>query len=172
MSRLLLLSLALGGCFPRPDTSVVLENNYPSSREEPLVVYLGFWQAVPFAMASMTPDALPIPPGSSSAPASTVPASGTTAYVVLAPGWDSSSTSPPTRFVVMQSSAGFTVGFDETLVIPVDDTTFIGNCAAGSLLTQDEADFITQRVFQSTFATLRYDASTCTTSPLDDDGGH
>jgi hypothetical protein len=50
------------------------------------------------------------------------------------------------------------------LTITVDDTAFIGNCAAGTFLAQTEADFVTQRVFAQTFAGLHYDAATCTTT--------
>ena len=53
---------------------------------------------------------------------------------------------------------------NNTLHIPVDDTTFVENCSAGSSLTQNQADFITQRVFASDFAGLNYDAQTCTTT--------
>jgi len=50
------------------------------------------------------------------------------------------------------------------LHIPVDDATFSGNCAAGSVLTQTQADFITRRVFATDFAGRHYDAATCTTT--------
>jgi hypothetical protein len=74
------------------------------------------------------------------------------------------------------------------LSIPVEDTTFAGNCATGSFLSQQEADFITQVVFPSAqqgagweagpggehipnlFAGLRYDAATCALSPIADAG--
>jgi hypothetical protein len=92
-----------------------------------------------------------------------------TAYVLLAPGWASqSSADTPTAFIVLMSRNGFTVHLGDTLHIPVGDTTFAGNCAAGSVLSADQADFITQRVFAHDFATLRYDAATCTTTSLGD----
>jgi hypothetical protein len=138
-----------------PSTSVVLENDFPAG-EPSKVIYQAFWQAVPFQT--------PIPPGQSSEPQSTVPASANSAYVVLAPGWDPSSTTPPTSFVVLQSRSGVSVELDGSLHILVDDTTFAGDCAAGSFLTQQQAEFITRRVFQNVFQGLTYDASTCTTS--------
>jgi hypothetical protein len=104
-------------------------------------------------------------------PDDTVPASANTAYVILAPGWDPKSPTPPTSLVGMQSRNGFGVELGDTLQIPVDDATFIGNCASGSSLSQAQADFITQFVFPSDFATLRYDAATCTTAPVGDAGG-
>jgi hypothetical protein len=97
-----------------------------------------------------------------------VPASDNTAYVILAPGWDPTSTTTPTSFIVLQSREGFGVAFDETLRIPVDDSTFIGNCGSGSFLPQAKADFITRYVFQGLFASLRYDAARCTVAPIGD----
>jgi hypothetical protein len=144
-----------------PATSVVLENDYPSSTASPLVVYRAFWQAVAFQD--------PVAPGTSSDAQSTVPASANTAYVVLAPGWDPSSDAGPTSFVLLESrDAGFGVSLGDTLTIPVDDTTFVGNCDAGSHLSQAQADLITQRVFTPTIfpdasAPFRYEAATCTT---------
>lgn len=150
------------GCDPRPQSYVVVDNDYPPSSAWPLVVYQAVWQAVPFPSA--------IPPGASSGPQPTVPASDNTAYVVLAPGWDPASSTTPTHLVVMQSWGGFDVHLDDTVHIPVDDTTFAGNCAAGSALTQDQADFITQRVFPGVFANVHYDAATCTSTPASDAG--
>jgi hypothetical protein len=145
-----------------PYTYVALDNNYPASAMTPLVVYEGYWQAVAFST--------PIPPGASSGPQSTLPASDNTAYVVLAPGWDPNSSTPPTALVVMQSRKGFAVDLNATLHIPVDDTTFAGNCAAGNMLTQSQADFITQIVFPGTFAGLSYNAATCTAAPVGEAG--
>ena len=140
---------------------MVLDNNYPPS-ETPLVVYHAFWQAVSFQMS--------VSPGFSSDPQTTIPASANTAYVLLAPGWDPASSDAPTSFIVMQSRNGFGVHLNDTLHIPVDDAAFAGNCAATSNLSQDQADFITQRVFASDFTGLTYEPATCTTSPLDDTG--
>jgi hypothetical protein len=161
------LGLLAAGCND-PPTTVVLDNDYPAHAAVPLVVYDAYWQAVAFEQ----PDGAvaPVPPGESSGPESTVPASANTAYVVLAPGWDPTSGAPPSSFIVLQSQAGFAVNLGDTLHIPVDDETFTGNCAAGSLLTQSQADFITQRIFPGDFASLSYDAATCTTTPIGDAG--
>jgi len=148
------------GCGDAPHTYVALDNAYPASSK--LVVYEGFWLAVPFPH--------PIPPGGSSGPQSTVAASDNTAYVILAPGWDPTTSAGPTSLVVMQSRSGLAVHMNDTLHIPVDDAHFAGNCAAGSHLTQQQADFVTQLVFPSTFASFRYDAATCTTTPTGDSG--
>jgi hypothetical protein len=148
----------VSGC-ENPTSSVVLDNGYPTSATNALVVYHGFWQAISFTK--------PVSPGSSSDPQITVPASANTAYVLVAPGWDPAAdggASTPASFIVLQSRSGFGLRLDSTLHIPVDDARFMGNCAAGSFLTQDQADFITQRVFASDFAGLSYDAATCTTT--------
>jgi len=129
-------------------TSVVLDNHTAS------VVYRASWQAVTFPA--------PVAPGASSDPQASVAASANTAYVVLAPGWDLASDAGPTSFVVLQSREGFELHFDGTLHIPVDDDHFIGSCDAGSKLTQEQADFITQRLFSADFMNLHYDAATCT----------
>jgi len=154
------LALA-AGCDARPQTDVVVDNKYAPSPAS-LVIYRAYWQAVPFLD--------PIPPGTSSDAQSTVPASANTAYVVLAPGWDPDASTPPTSFVVMQSRNGFEAHLNDTLHIPVDDTTFVGNCAAGSFLSQAQADFIAQVIFPND-TSLRYDAMSCTTTAIADDAG-
>ncbi|HSQ62164.1 MAG TPA: hypothetical protein VLM85_03080 [Polyangiaceae bacterium] len=147
------------GC-DKPNTTVIVDNDYPPSSTQALVVYRVHWQAVNFAQ--------PIAPGASSEPEPTVPASGNTAYVLLAPGWDPTSSASPTSFVVMESSSGFGVHLGDTLHIPVDDATFYGNCAANSFLSPSEADFITRQVFPSELAGLAYDPTTCTTTTIGD----
>jgi hypothetical protein len=150
-------------CTEAPVTTVVLVNDYPPSRTNSLLVYSAYWQAVSFQG--------PVPPGSSSTRQETVPASANTAYVVLAPGWDPESPTPPTSFVILESRNGFGVQEGDMLDMPVDDTTFTGNCVSGSFLSQSQADFISEIVFPSIFAKLRYDAPTCRTTPIGDSGG-
>jgi hypothetical protein len=143
---------------------VVLENDYPTSSQ--LVIYEAFWQSVAFTPSdAMPPSAFtPLRPGMSSDPLPALAASPNTAYVVLAPGWDPASAGPPTTFILLQSRDGFALQFNHTLDIPVDDSTFAGDCLAGSTLSQTEADFMTERVFQGLFAGRTYDAATCTTA--------
>ena len=136
-----------------PTTVVAVENQYPTASND--VVYRAFWQAVRFDM--------PLAPGNTSDELPTVPASANTAYALLAPGFDPASTTRPTSIVVLESKSGFSIPLDTTLHIPIDDTTFAGNCAAGSFLSQDQADFVTERVFQADMTGLIYDAATCTT---------
>ncbi|HTQ44556.1 MAG TPA: hypothetical protein VMI75_17470 [Polyangiaceae bacterium] len=149
----------LCGCGDAAHTYVSLDNHYPASKTS-LVVYQGWWQAVPFST--------PILPGGSSGPQPTVAASDNTAYVVLAPGWDPKGNAGPTSVIVMQSKTGFAVRLNDTLQIPVDDEHFAGNCLTGSHLTQQQADFITHLVFPVTFEAIRYDAATCTAKPIGD----
>jgi hypothetical protein len=151
----LALAPFVGACAAPPETFVVVDNGYAPSPAGALVVYSAYWQAASF------PD--PIPPGASSASQDTVPASASTAYVLLAPGWDPASSMPPASFVVLESRSGFGVELGDTLRIPVDDATFLGNCASGSVLPQSRADFITQLVFPGILAGP-YDAATCTTT--------
>lgn len=160
LSCLLSLALFFAGC-DTPVTNVVLENRYAASPNA-RVVYRAKWQSVTFAD--------PIAPGAASEPQSALAASANTAYVVLAPGWDPASGSPPTSFIVLQSRTGYGLNLDDTLHIPVDDTTFTGNCAAGEPLSSAQADFITQRLFPDDFASFVYDAKTCTTTFIGDAG--
>ena len=152
----------LAGC-DIPSTFVVLDNQYPESMANGQVVYEAFWQAVSFQS--------PIPPDSSSSPQRTIAASDNVAYVVLAPGWEVGSSAPPKSLVVMQSRVGFSVSLNQTLHIPVDDAHFAGNCAAGSSLSQTEANFLTGIVFAPLFLGVTYDAASCTASPATDAGG-
>jgi hypothetical protein len=148
------LSILASSC-DAPETYVVLENGFAAS-STPWVLYQGLWQAVAFDT--------PLQPGASSAAQSTAAASDNMAYVIVTPGWSPKDTNPPTSFIVLESRSGFSVHLNQTLDIIVNDATFAGNCTTGSVLSQADADFITQRVFSNTFAGLKYDAATCTTS--------
>ena len=145
------LAALAAGC-DTPHTSVVFENRYPASTPLP-VIARAVWEA-----ASLP---APLVPGGSSGPLESVPASANTAYALLAPGWDPPSGSPPS-LIALRSRQGFSLHLDRTLLIPIDDERFAGDCAAASPLSQDEADFITQRVFASDFAGRGYDAQSCT----------
>jgi hypothetical protein len=145
------------GCDQGPHTSVVLANGYAPSAT-PLVVYRAYWQNIAFPT--------PIDPGSSAAAQPAEPTSGDTAYVLLAPGWDPELAKAPTSLIVLQSRVPISATFNQQLTIAVDDTTFAGNCLAGSpLSSQAQADFITQVVFPCEFTMARYDAATCTLTP-------
>ncbi len=153
-------ALGAAACFGRPDTRVVLTNAYDPGVPSSPVVYRAAWLAVTFD------GDVPLAPGASTPPEFTVPASGNTAYVLLAPGWDPASSALPTSFLVLQSRAPYAVHFDDALTIAVNDASFRGDCDGGSALSQDEADFITRHVFADVFAGLSYDAASCRTTAL------
>ena len=135
-----------------------------------MVIYQGSWQSISFTS--------PIPPGSSEEagnpalpdPTAAVPASSQTAYAILAPGWDVDASAPPTAFMVLESRNQYALDFNTTLRIPVDDTTFRGNCMAGNYLSQDDADYITQLVFPQDATVFRYEAASCATTLIFDGG--
>jgi hypothetical protein len=158
----LVLAASGAGCDPGPHTAVILSNGYPPPATAPLVVYRAYWQNVSFPT--------PVDPGFSSAPQSAESTSGDTAYVVLAPGWDPELSARPKSLVVMQSRTTISVSDNDLLTLTVNDTTFAGNCVAGSLLPQAQADFITRVVFPCDFASFHYDAATCTLTPVADGG--
>jgi hypothetical protein len=93
------------------------------------------------------------------------------AYALVARDWDANLHTRPEHLLAMRSNSELSVDRGQTLHIRVDDQTFLGNCAVDQPLTQDEADFITQRIFPGDFTGLTYDAASCETSPLAADGG-
>jgi hypothetical protein len=153
----LLVALAATACDDPSATTVTVDNAYPLSATYPAVVYRATWET-----ASLQ---VPLAPGESSDPIDTVPASTSPAYVLLAPGWDPASGAKPASLVVLQSKVGYDVHLGGAVRFAVSDETFDGRCDVGSPLTQEQADFITKSVFPSDFASLAYDAATCTVTP-------
>lgn len=154
----------LAACDTETATQAVIDNGYATLADggDPTmqtVVYRGWWQATYF------PDA--VAAGSESSEYRTVPGSDT-AYALLAVGWDPSSTTPPTVLIPVMSKAEVAVQRGDVLHITVSDQTFNGNCAGSAPLSQDQADFITQRIFPGPFTNMTYDAKTCTLTPLVD----
>jgi hypothetical protein len=145
--------VAAAGC-DTPETDVVFVNSYPAPADG--AIYDAFWLNVRLPA--------PLAVGDAAAPLAVPQTSGTIAYALLAPGYDPSSPSPPTRLLALESVTPYPVGLGDTLTLAIDDTAFIGDCAAGAPLDQADANFITQRVFASEFANLAYDAATCTTT--------
>ncbi len=151
------------GCDLTFDTTAILDNRYPSDAAAPFVIY-----RANFATASFS---TPTPADSSSAPQSTVPTSGDTVYVLVASGWDPAGTTAPASFLVLRSVGPYAVAANGTVHIPVSDSTFAGNCAAGSFLSQEETDVSTQAYFSDVFGpTLHYAAASCKTTSLADGG--
>jgi hypothetical protein len=152
---LILISAAalFTACETEDPTFALIENGYAQG----VVVYKAWWETTLFTD--------PVLPGASSAEQRSVPESDT-AYVLLAPGWDPAGGEPPKTLVPARSKAPLRVERGSTLRITVSDATFAGNCAAQQPLSQEDADFITQRIFPGEFATVTYDARTCTSTPI------
>jgi len=155
-------SLVMIACDTETATHAAVENGFaevadggdPATR---VVVYKAWWVTTLFTE--------PVPPASTSAELRTVPERDT-AYALLAPGWAPASGVPPTTLIPVRSKEPLAVSRGEVLHILVSDGAFTGNCAASQALTQDDADFITQRIFPGEFAKRTYDAKTCTSTPL------
>jgi hypothetical protein len=147
LSLLLLLAPA---CDTETPTSAVVDNDSTNT------VYKAWWSTSLFAT--------PIAASKESESERAIPATDFV-YALLAPGWDPASGPAPTRLVVVRSKDPLSVVRGDELHIHVSDATFVGNCETGPLLSQDDADFITQRIFPGDFVGVAYDAATCTTVP-------
>jgi hypothetical protein len=157
---------SLPACATPDATYAVVDDAYPGVPEGgdasgTIAVYEGWWLVATFAT--------PVAGGAESETERVVPGTDT-AYFVLAPGWDPASGTPPPRLLPAMTKAPVAVDRGGTLHIQVDDAHVAGNCAAGQPLTQDQADFVTRRIFPGAFAGLAYDAATCSASPITDGG--
>jgi hypothetical protein len=156
----------LAGCQTEDPTMVVVDDDYPvlegGGAAMETTVLKAWW------VTSLLPDA--VVPGAEGVAERTVPGTDF-AYAVLAPGWDPSSSAPPPRFVVAKSTAKLTANLGDTLHVRVSTATFLGDCAAGQPLSQDDVDFITQRIFPGEFPGLAYDAASCTARAVDEEAG-
>ena len=165
---LVALALALGGvrvlagCDTETATSSVVANGYAKvAGGVGPTVYRAWWLATYYGA--------PVAPGGTSASERSV-AGSDFAYAVLAPDWDPTSATPPKRFVPLRSKARLEASRGDSLAIVVDDAHFDGNCEGGKLLSQEDADFITQRIFPGEFAGKTYDAQTCSLRDASDGG--
>jgi len=151
----------LFGCNTSQPTMAVLSNQYPKASDAgtagSMPVYQGWWAVSQF------PD--PVAAGQVSEPVRVVEGSDY-GYALLAPGWDPASNSPPSTLVPLRSAQKLSVARGDTLTFVVVDDATIGDCAAGKPLTQEDADFITQRIFPGAFVDQTYDAARCLTSPV------
>jgi len=149
------------GCNTSEPTTAVLSNEYPSESDassvDSLVVYKGWWSVALF------PEA--VPAGQVSDPVRIVSGSDY-GYALLAPGWDATIGAPPTTLIPLRSAQKLSVGRGELLTFVVSERATLGDCKTSVPLSQDDADFITQRIFPGEFAGLVYDAANCTTSPI------
>ena len=152
------VATTLAACDTEEPTMVLVENAYPvvpvgGDPATLVVVYKAWW------VTTLFKD--PLLPGATSDEERSVPETDFV-YALLAPGWDPTSQTPPTTLIPVKSKAKVGVARGETLSISVSDGTFSGNCGATPPLSQDDADFITQRIFTGDFIGVQYDAKTCT----------
>jgi hypothetical protein len=147
----LLAGLLLAGCDDNPTTAIV-RNQFATTT----TVYKLWWVTTLFTT--------PVAPGDASETERTIPATDY-AYALIAPEW------PPTQLVAVKSMAKLSATEHQLLTIDVSDDQFGGNCASGSLLSDDDARLITERIFPGDFAGLSYDAATCTSTPRQSDAG-
>ncbi|HEX2674498.1 MAG TPA: hypothetical protein VHM25_26665 [Polyangiaceae bacterium] len=150
------------GCNPSEPTTAVLSNEYPAQKSDAssadsMPVYKGWWSVAQF------PEA--VPAGLVSDPVRIVEGSDY-GYALLAPGWDMTTGVPPTTLIPLRSAQKLSVGRGELLTFAVSEGATVGDCQASRPLSQDDADFITQRIFPGEFAGLTYDAASCTSSPV------
>jgi hypothetical protein len=152
---------ASAACETEDASMAVVDNGYPAASSggpaAQTVVYRAWWVATYF------PE--PVAPAGTSIEQRSIPASDF-AYAVLAPGWDPASATPPAQLVVVKSKAPLSLTRGDTLQIVINDQTFDGSCAAQQPLSQEDADFITQRIFPGELAGVTYDAKTCTMTPI------
>lgn len=158
---LFLLAAALSACGTETPSEAVVVNDYGAAASDgsfagEVTIYRAWYATTLFRE--------PLGPGEQSAPQRTVPGKAR-AYVVLAVGWDPTSSAPPSSFVAAMSKSAFDVDRGGTLRITVSDDSFTGRCDGAEPLSQKDADFITQRIFPAEFAGLDYDAATCTAGP-------
>jgi hypothetical protein len=160
------LAVFVSACGTEDPTMVVADNLYAppdgGDRSKEISVFKVWW------VTSMMPD--PVAPGGEGEAERTVPSTDF-AYAVLAVGWDPSIATAPTRLIPARSSVKLTAARGDTLHVDISDATFLGNCAAGKPLSQDDAELITTRIFPGEFEGVAYDAATCTASALPPDGG-
>jgi hypothetical protein len=151
----------LSACNTAEPTSAVLSNQYPPASSADALdstsVYKGWWSVAQF------PE--PVAAGQVSDPVRIVLGSDY-GYALLAPGWDVESGVAPTTLIPVRSAQKLSVGRGELLTFVVSEQATIGDCRAGSPLTQEDADFMTQRIFPGEFAGLAYDAASCVSSAV------
>ncbi|MEO7037796.1 MAG: hypothetical protein ABI548_27765 [Polyangiaceae bacterium] len=155
----LVCSSLLSACETSDPTQAVFDNRYPAADAGPaggMTIYKGWWSA------AQLPE--PVSPGAESDPVRVVKGSDY-AYALLAPDWAPESGTPPPTLLAVRTTAKLSVNRGDTLDIVISDATILGNCAGGKALSQEDADFITHRIFPGEFAGLSYVAATCVTSP-------
>jgi hypothetical protein len=153
-------------CNTSEPTTAVLSNEYPpgSSAGSPdtMSVYKGWWAVAQFPR--------PVAAGEMSDPVRIVPGNDY-GYALLAPGWEAANGAPPTTVIPLRSAQKLSVGRGELLTFVVSEWATIGDCGTGNPLTQEDADYVTQRIFPGEFANLVYDAASCVSVPVSNGEG-
>jgi hypothetical protein len=154
------------GCNDQP-TTVTVANDYPApsagaASAAGMTVFKVWW------VTTLLPS--PVAPGETSEAQRTIPGNDF-AYALLAPGWSPDSGSRPERLVAVKSVQKLQGSVHDLLTIAVSDQQFTGNCAAGSLLDDLDAQLIVQSIFPGSFVGLRYEPATCSSLPTATDGG-
>jgi len=149
----------LAGCDDTPTTAVVTNAYAPAAATS---VFEVWWSTTLFPR--------PVAAGATSETERTVPASDF-AYALLAPGWSPESGGAPPRLVAVRSADPLSVAAHDRLRIVVSPDTFVGDCATGPPLDEDDAQLIVERIFPGAFAGASYDPATCRTTPASGDGG-
>ena len=113
----------------------------------------------------------PVAAGGTSETERTVPGSDF-AYALLAPGWSPDSGGVPPRYLVAVRSADpLSVATHDRLRVVVSPDTFVGDCATGPPLDDDDARLIVERIFPEGLRGRRlYDPATCVTTRSVDGG--
>lgn len=160
-------ALGLPACDTETPTTASLKNDYPEVADggDPAlrrIVYKAWYASTLFLE--------PVAPGETSGEQRTVPSTDYV-YALLAIGWDPASGTPPGRVVPLRSKAQLAVSRGNLGLIQVSPARFYGDCTAGTALSQEDADFITERIFPGAFSGLKYDAATCTSTSVPVDGG-
>jgi len=160
-------ALALAACDTETPTTASVRNDYAAVADGGDVATQNVVYRVWFATTLFTD---PVAPGQTSAELRTVPTADYV-YALLAVGWDPASGAAPTKLVPLRSKGRLDVARGDLGLIAVSPATFDGDCASGGRLSQEDADFVTQRIFPGPFAGLRFDAATCTAAPVAGDAG-
>jgi hypothetical protein len=145
----------VSACDATPTTAVV-ENGLSVS------VYKLWWGTTLFSSA--------VPPGATSEPERIVSVTDV-AYALLAPGWSPESGDGPAALIAVESATALDAPAHQRSTISVTEDTFVGDCAAGRPLSEEDAQFIVERIFPGDFAGTTYDPATCRASPIAADGG-
>lgn len=145
----------LSSCDATPTTAVV-ENGLS------VPIFQVWWGTTLFSS--------PVAPGATSEPERTVPATDF-AYALIAPGWSVEERDRPSALLALKSAAPLVAPAHHLLTIVVADDGFVGDCAAGRPLPEEDARFIVERIFPGEFAGTIYDSSTCVATPVAADAG-